>query len=90
MFFRSEYSLLHAKSTTPDHKREHRHTERGSAMDAEKQSGTDPQPVDDRPRWQQIIFDDIFLILTLGLVIPTIFYLVLGLMDLASVPMFEP
>jgi hypothetical protein len=44
----------------------------------------------DRPRWQQVIFDDIFLILTLGLVIPTLFYLVWGLMDLASVPMFEP
>lgn len=44
----------------------------------------------DRPRWQQVVFDDIFLILTLGLVIPTLFYLVWGLMDLASVPMFEP
>lgn len=48
---------------------------------------------DDRneePRWQQLIYDDIVLILMLGLVIPTIFYIVLGLMDLASVPTFQP
>ena len=61
-------------------------------MDADKQSnaetteGTDQQ----RPRWQQVIFDDIFLILMLGLVVPTLFYLVWGLMDLASVPIYEP
>jgi hypothetical protein len=59
-------------------------------MNAEEQSGTEQQQTPDRGRWQQIFFDDIFLILTLGLVIPTLFYLVLGLMDLASVPMFEP
>jgi hypothetical protein len=59
-------------------------------MSADKKPEVDPTPNNDRPRWQQIIFDDIFLLLTLGLVIPTIFYLVLGLMDLASVPMFEP
>jgi hypothetical protein len=47
-------------------------------------------PQNDRPRWQQVIFDDIFLILMLGLVIPTLFYLVWGLMDLASVPFYEP
>jgi hypothetical protein len=59
-------------------------------MDADRKPDTGSNPENDRPRWQQIIFDDIFLLLTLGLVIPTIFYLVLGLMDLASVPMFEP
>jgi hypothetical protein len=59
-------------------------------MDADRKPDTSSNPENDRPRWQQIIFDDIFLLLTLGLVIPTIFYLVLGLMDLASVPMFEP
>jgi hypothetical protein len=45
---------------------------------------------DNRPRWQQVVFDDIFLILMLGLVVPTLFYLVWGLMDLASVPFYEP
>jgi hypothetical protein len=64
-------------------------TEWGSSMDSDNRSDRDPQS-NDRPRWQQIFFEDIFLLLTLGLVIPTIFYLVLGLMDLANVPMFEP
>lgn len=49
-----------------------------------------PAEENERPRWQQLIFDDIILLLLLGLVIPTIFYITLGLMDLASVPMFEP
>ena len=59
-------------------------------MDAEQQSGSQQQPPEDRPRWQQVIFDDIFLILMLGLVVPTLFYLVWGLMDLASVPFYQP
>jgi hypothetical protein len=60
-------------------------------MNVEPQRGSEePRPGNERPRWQQVIFDDIFLILTLGLVIPTLFYLVWGLMDLASVPIFEP
>jgi hypothetical protein len=61
-------------------------------MNAEnQQSSTDTSPQDHhRPRWQQFIFDDIFLILMLGLVVPTLFYLVWGLMDLASVPIYEP
>jgi hypothetical protein len=59
-------------------------------LDAEKQSGTETPGSEDRPRWQQVIFDDIFLILMLGLVVPTLFYLVWGLMDLASVPIYEP
>jgi hypothetical protein len=59
-------------------------------MNAEKRPETERPRDNDRPRWQQVVFDDIFLILALGLVIPTIFYIMLGLMDLASVPMFEP
>jgi hypothetical protein len=59
-------------------------------MDAEKSTGQPDRQGQDRPRWQQIIFDDIFLILMLGLVVPTLFYLVWGLMDLASVPIYEP
>ncbi len=59
-------------------------------MDAENTTGDNAQPEQERPRWQQIVFDDIFLILMLGLVVPTLFYLVWGLMDLASVPIYEP
>lgn len=59
-------------------------------MDGEKSVGDDVRQNQDRPRWQQFVFDDIFLILMLGLVVPTLFYLVWGLMDLASVPIYEP
>ena len=61
-------------------------------MNADKQTnaGTTESTNQQRPRWQQVIFDDIFLILMLGLVVPTLFYLVWGLMDLASVPIYEP
>jgi hypothetical protein len=61
-------------------------------MDERERSPNEPSSeVPQRPiAWQQVIFDDIFLILMLGLVIPTLFYLVWGLMDLASVPTFEP
>ena len=60
-------------------------------MTAEPQERpTSESSSNDRPRWQQVIFDDIFLILMLGLVVPTLFYLVWGLMDLASVPFYEP
>lgn len=61
-------------------------------MDADNQSNADTTESADqgRPRWQQVVFDDIFLILMLGLVVPTLFYLVWGLMDLASVPIYEP
>lgn len=59
-------------------------------MDGEKTTGDDVRQNQDRPRWQQFVFDDIFLILMLGLVVPTLFYLVWGLMDLASVPIYEP
>lgn len=43
-----------------------------------------------RPPWQQVILDDIFLLMTFGLVVPTLLYIVWGLMDLASVPPFVP
>jgi hypothetical protein len=60
-------------------------------MSASERPPVDPNREPERRiSWKQIIFDDIFLILMLGLVVPTLFYLVWGLMDLASVPMFEP
>jgi hypothetical protein len=40
--------------------------------------------------WQQVLFDDIFLLLVIGLVVPTLFYIVWGLMELANVPVFVP
>jgi hypothetical protein len=40
--------------------------------------------------WQQLIFDDVFLLMALGLVVPTLLYIVWGLMELASVEPFVP
>lgn len=40
--------------------------------------------------WQQLVLDDIFLLMTLGLVVPTLLYIVWGLMELANVRVFVP
>jgi hypothetical protein len=37
------------------------------------------------PAWQ-LFYDDIFLIFMLGMAIPLVFYIIWGLMDIASVP----
>lgn len=38
----------------------------------------------------QVFMDDIFLLLTLGLSVPFLFYLLWGLWDLVRVPTFQP
>ncbi|HVX28944.1 MAG TPA: hypothetical protein VHA53_00585 [Nitrolancea sp.] len=43
---------------------------------------------DSRIPWQQILLDDVFVLLVAGLVVPTLFYIVWGLISLASVPTF--
>jgi hypothetical protein len=48
--------------------------------------GSAPAPV---PLPQQLL-DDISLLLAIGLVVPTLIYIVWGLMELASVPVFTP
>jgi len=52
-----------------------------------------PQPDahvgEERPPWPQVLLDDVFLLLMAGLVIPTVFYVIWGLMSLASVPAFH-
>lgn len=52
-------------------------------------AGDEPRKQDEKPRWQQWIFDDIVLLLVLGLAVPTIFYIILGVIDLTTVPTFE-
>ena len=44
----------------------------------------------DRPPWQQRLLDDIFLLTAAGMIVPTVFYIVLGLLSLVSVPPFAP
>lgn len=40
--------------------------------------------------WPQMLLDDVFLLLMAGLVVPTIFYIVWGLLELANVKLFTP
>jgi hypothetical protein len=38
--------------------------------------------------WQQVLLDDIFLLFMAGILVPTFFYIVWGLMSLSEVPIF--
>ncbi|MCM8750246.1 hypothetical protein NET02_13920 [Thermomicrobiaceae bacterium CFH 74404] len=38
--------------------------------------------------WQQVLLDDIFLLIMAGLVVPTLFYILWGLISLGNVPLF--
>ena len=51
-------------------------------------SGETPAPSVERVPWQQALMDDVFLLLALGLLVPTFFYIVWGLMSLGEVPIF--
>ena len=53
---------------------------------------TDPQPPEPSHGlpWQQAVLDDVFLLAMFGLVVPTLFYIVWGLIELASLPLFKP
>lgn len=42
----------------------------------------------ERLPWQQMLMDDMYLLVAAGLVIPTLFYIVWGLWDLANVGSF--
>lgn len=43
-----------------------------------------------RPPWQQALLDDVFLLCMAGLVVPTLFYIVWGLLELSNVPLLKP
>jgi len=51
--------------------------------------GHPPEPSPATP-WQQAVLDDVFLLTMFGLVVPTLFYIVWGLIELASLPLFKP
>ena len=55
-------------------------------MDNEER--TVEQTEEEREPWQQVIFDDIFLLILAGLVVPTVFYLVWGLWSISNVEFF--
>ena len=43
---------------------------------------------EERIPWQQAMLDDVFMLLMAGLVVPTLLYIVWGLMELANVAVF--
>jgi hypothetical protein len=56
-----------------------------------RQSGGASMEQRERPEripWPQVLLDDIFLLLMAGLVVPTLFYLIWGLIDLGFIPLF--
>jgi hypothetical protein len=48
----------------------------------------DPRPEGRRVPWQQVLLDDVFLLFMAGILVPTFFYIVWGLMSLGEVPIF--
>jgi len=39
-----------------------------------------------RPPLMQVVFDNIFLLLLIGVVVPVVFYTIWGLLEIASIP----
>jgi hypothetical protein len=54
------------------------HTEEAAMADKRDQ---------ERPPLMQTVFDNIFLLLVLGIVVPVVFYTVWGLLEIASIPL---
>lgn len=44
----------------------------------------------ERLPWQQMLLDDVFLLMVIGLVVPTLLYIVWGLIELGGVLVFTP
>ena len=40
-----------------------------------------------RPPLMQTVFDNVFLLLVIGLAVPVVFYTIWGLLDIASIPL---
>ncbi len=55
-------------------------------------SGTPPDTgaTAERVPLAQVFFDNIFLLLVLGLVVPVVFYTIWGLLEIASIPVAPP
>lgn len=42
---------------------------------------------DSRPPLMQTVFDNVFLLLVIGLAVPVVFYTIWGLLEIASIPL---
>lgn len=52
---------------------------------ADKDATRENQPPEKTPL-AQVFFDNIFILLVLGIAVPTIFYIIWGLLDIANIP----
>ncbi|OGL08851.1 MAG: hypothetical protein A3I14_06625 [Candidatus Rokubacteria bacterium RIFCSPLOWO2_02_FULL_73_56] len=46
----------------------------------------DKRDDESRPPLMQVVFDNIFLLLLIGIVVPVVFYTIWGLLEIASIP----
>jgi len=46
----------------------------------------DKRDDESRPPLMQVLFDNIFLLLLIGIVVPVVFYTIWGLLEIASIP----
>ena len=51
---------------------------------------TDTGTTSERVPLAQVFFDNIFLLLVLGLAVPIVFYTIWGLLEIASIPLAPP
>jgi hypothetical protein len=51
---------------------------------------TEPGETPGRVPLAQVFFDNIFLLLVLGLAVPIVFYTIWGLLEIASIPLAPP
>jgi hypothetical protein len=56
---------------------------------ADRARAADPEPPDRVPL-AQAFFDNIFLLLVLGIAVPVLFYTIWGLFEIASIPLAPP
>ncbi len=55
--------------------------------DKPEQSKQVPEPISEKIPLAQAFFDNIFLLLVLGLAVPFVFYTIWGLLEIASIPL---
>jgi hypothetical protein len=51
---------------------------------------SEPERVPEKVPLAQVFFDNIFILLVLGLAVPIVFYTIWGLLEIASIPLAPP
>lgn len=59
-------------------------------MDTKNTKQNGPRPADERVPFMQRVMDNPFLLLFLGVTMPTVLYLIWGIMELVQIPVAPP